>query len=133
VAITHQKTGARSGNNLAVRLGLAGALGMGALVTGFILTRSGRRLMGDVLAGRSRTPLEGRVLDSFWSDRVLGRRELEVVESGPGRVTVQGTVGNWEELGRATAIAERAKGVKEIEMLVEVDPGLLATRRRARG
>jgi hypothetical protein len=46
---------------------------------------------------------------------------------------VQGTVGNWEELGRATAIAERAKGVKEIEMLVEVDPGLLVTRRRARG
>jgi hypothetical protein len=118
---------------LAVRLGLAGALGVGALVTGFILTRSGRRLMGDVLAGRRRTPLEGRVLDSFWSDHVLGRRQLEVVESGPGRVTVQGAVGNWEELGRATALAERAKGVKEVEMLVEVDGELLRSRRRARG
>jgi hypothetical protein len=128
-----QKTNGHPGDNLVVRLGLAGALGVGALVTGFILTRPGRRLMGDVLAGRRRTPLEGRVLDAFWSDRVLGRRSLEVTESGPARVTVQGTVGNWEELGRATAIAERAKGVKEVEMQVEVDLELLRSKRRARG
>jgi hypothetical protein len=90
--------------------------------------------MGDVLAGRKRTPLEGRVLDALWSDRLLGRRQLEVAESAPGRITVQGTVGNWEEVGRATALTERTKGVKEVEMLVEVDLdlGLRRSRRRAR-
>jgi hypothetical protein len=104
-----------------MRLGLAGALGVGALVTGFILTRSGRRLVGDVLAGHSRTPLEGRVLDALWSDRVLGRRRFEVRETAPGRITVIGTVGSEEERGRALAIAERAKGVKEVEPELAVD------------
>jgi hypothetical protein len=104
-----------------MRIGLAGALGVGALVTGFILTRSGRRLVGDVLAGHNRTPLEGRVLDALWSDRVLGRRHFEVRESTPGRITVNGTVGSSEELGRALAIAERTKGVKEVEPHIAVD------------
>jgi hypothetical protein len=118
---TDRKPEGRSGN-LALRIGLAGALGVGALVTGFILTRSGRKLMGDVLAGRKRTPLEGRVLDALWSDRVLGRRHLDVSESEPGHIILSGTVTNWEEMGRANAIAEGAKGVKEVENKLEVGP-----------
>ena len=121
----------RSGN-LALRIGLAGALGVGALVTGFILTRSGRKLMGDVLAGRKRTPLEGRVLDALWSDRVLGRRTLEVKETAPGMIILSGTVTNWEEMGRANAIAEGAKGVKEVENKLEVGEVTPRERRRTR-
>jgi hypothetical protein len=105
--------------SLVIRIGLASALGVGALVTGFILTRPGRKLMGDVIAGRRRTPLEGRVLDAFWSDRLLGRRELEVRELGPGRVALLGTVENWEEVGRAVTLAEQTKGVKEVESRLE--------------
>jgi hypothetical protein len=115
-----QEDGRRK-SSLAVRVGLAGALGVGALVTGFILTRSGRRLVGDVLAGRSRTPLEGRVLDALWSDRVVGRRRFEVRETAPGAITVIGTVGSEEERGRVMAIAEGAKGVKEVEPHLAVD------------
>jgi hypothetical protein len=108
-------------SSLAMRVGLAGALGVGALVTGFILTRSGRRLVGDVLAGRSRTPLEGRVLDALWSDRVIGRRRFEVRETSPGCITLIGTLSSDEERGRALAIAESAKGVKEVEPHLAVD------------
>jgi hypothetical protein len=107
-------------SNIALRIGLASALGVGALVTGFILTRPGRKLMGDVIAGRKRTPLEGRVLDAFWSDRLLGPRTIEVREVGPGHVTLSGTVENWEEVGRAIALAERAKGVKQVESKLEI-------------
>jgi hypothetical protein len=105
----------RDSKNLALRVGLATALGVGALVTGFILTRPGRKLVVDVLAGRKRTQLEARVLDLLWSDRTLGRRRLEVRETGPGRVVLLGTVAGAEEVGRAVAVAERAKGVKEVE------------------
>jgi hypothetical protein len=111
------------------RIGLASALGVGALVTGFILTRPGRKLMGDVIAGRRRTPLEGRVLDALWSDRLLGRRELEVRETGGGRVALVGRVADLEEVGRAVAIAERANGVKEVESRLEV--GGIERRRRS--
>ena len=112
----------RGSGNLAVRIGLAGALGIGALVTGFILTRPGRKLVGDVLAGRSRTPLESRVLDALWSDRVLGRRKLEAQEIAPGRIALRGTVRSEEEVGRAVAVAEHAKGVREVESRLEVRP-----------
>jgi len=111
-----------SSRNLALRIGLAGALGVGALVTGFILTRPGRKLVGDVLAGRSRTHLESRVLDELWSDRLLGRRKLEVRELEGGRVALLGTVATAEEVGRALALAERAKGVKQVESQLTVDP-----------
>lgn len=111
-------------DKLALRLGLAGALGIGALVTGFILTRPGRRLMGDVLAGRRRTPLEGRVLDAFWSDRILGRRRLDVRETGPGQVVVRGTLATPEEVGRALALGEGAEGVREVRTEIEVDPAV---------
>ena len=107
--------GDKKAGNIVLRIGLASALGVGALVTGFILTRPGRKLMGDVISGRKRTQLEGRVLDALWSDRLLGSREIEVRETGPGQVALSGTLTNWEEVGRAVALAERAKGVKVVD------------------
>ena len=75
--------------------------------------------MSDVIVGRKHTPLEGRVLDAFWSDRLLGRRELEVHEVGPGKVELVGVVENWEEVGRAVTLAERTKWVKEVASRLE--------------
>ena len=128
---TDQPDEKKKSSNLMLRVGLASALGVGALVTGFILTRPGRKLMRDVIAGRKRTPLEGRVLDAFWSDRLLGRRELEVLELGPGKVALIGVVENWEEVGRAVTLAERIKGVKEVESRLET--GLRKARLRGQG
>jgi hypothetical protein len=112
----------KASGNLAIRIGLASALGVGALVTGFILTRPGRKLVTDVLAGHTRTTLEARVLDALWSDRLLGRRKLDVREVEPGRVAIFGAVRTSEEVGRAVAVAERAKGVRGVESLLEVEP-----------
>jgi hypothetical protein len=112
----------KASGNLAIRIGLAGALGIGAVVTGFILTRPGRKLVVDVLAGRARTTLEARVLDALWSDRLLGRRKLDVRQIEPGRVALLGTVRSSEEVGRAVAIAEQAKGVRGVEARLDVEP-----------
>jgi len=101
----------RSG--LGVRLGLAAAVGLGALASGLLLTRPGRRLVADVFGGRRRSPLESRVLDELWSDRLLGRR-IDVAEVEPGRVVLRGRVRSRDEVGRAMALAERAKGVKSV-------------------
>ena len=112
----------KAGNSLALRLGIAGALGLGALATGFILTRPGRKLLADVMAGRTRTHVESRVLDELWSDRLLGRRRIEVHEAAPGHVVLLGRVASAEEIGRAVALSERVQGVQEVDSELEVDP-----------
>jgi hypothetical protein len=105
--------GERSG--LGVRLGLAAAVGLGALASGLLLTRPGRRLVADVFGGRRRSPVESRVLDELWNDRLLGRRRIDVSEVEPGRVVLRGRVRSRDEVGRAMALAERAKGVKSVD------------------
>ena len=110
--------GDRSG--LGVRIGLAAAIGLGALASGFLLTRPGRRLVADVFGGRRRSPVESRVLDALWNDRLLGRRRIDVAEVEPGRVHLQGRVRSWEEVGRAKALAERTKGVTTVTDQLEV-------------
>ena len=107
---------------LGVRIGLAAAIGLGALASGFLLTRPGRRLVADVFGGRRRSAVESRVLDNLWSDRVLGRRRIDVAEVAPGRVVLTGRVRNWEEVGRAVAVAERAKGVSAVVQELELAP-----------
>jgi osmotically-inducible protein OsmY len=62
------------------------------------------------------------VLDALWSDRLLGPREIEVRETGPGQVSLSGELDNWEEVGRAVALAERAKGVKQVESKMTIAP-----------
>src|SRR5688572_32194749 len=108
---------------LGARIGLAAAIGLGALASGLLLTRPGRRLVADVFGGRRRSPVESRVLDNLWSDRVLGRRRIDVAEVEPGRVVLRGRVRNWEEVGRAVSVAERAKGVTTVAQELEVSPG----------
>jgi hypothetical protein len=98
-----------------VRLGLAAAVGLGALASGLLLTRPGRRLVADVFGGRRRSPLESRVLDELWNDRLLGRQRIDVTEVEPGRVVLRGRVGSRDEVGRAMALAERAQGVKSVD------------------
>ena len=107
-------------SGLGLRIGLAAAIGLGALASGFLLTRPGRRLVADVFDGRRRTALESRVLDNLWSDRVLGRRRIDVAEVAPGRVTLRGMVRSRDEVGRAVAVAERAKGVTGVSEELEV-------------
>jgi osmotically-inducible protein OsmY len=60
------------------------------------------------------------VLDALWSDRLLGRRRIDVAEVEPGTVMLRGRVRGWEEVGRAIALAERTKGVKKVEERFEV-------------
>jgi len=110
--------GERSG--WGARIGLAAAVGLGALASGFLLTRPGRRLVADVFGGRRRSPVESRVLDELWNDRLVGRRRIDVAEVEPGRVVLRGRVRSRDEVGRAMALAERAKGVKAVVDQLEV-------------
>ena len=103
-----------------VRLGLGAAIGLGALASGLLLTRPGRRLVADVFGGRRRSPVESRVLDELWNDRLLGKRRIDVSEVEPGRVVLRGRVRSRDEVGRAMALAERAKGVKAVADQLEV-------------
>ena len=43
------------------RVGIAGAIALGAVASGLLLSRSGRRLLGEVWQGRQRTTIEDRV------------------------------------------------------------------------
>jgi hypothetical protein len=110
----------KGGMSTGARVGLAAAIGLGALASGLLLTRPGRRLVADVFRGGRRSTVESRVLDSLWADRVLGGRHIEVAEISPGRVVLRGRVANRDEVGRAVAIAERAKGVIAVVEELEV-------------
>lgn len=105
-----------------MRAGLAAAIGLGALASGLLLTRPGRRLVADVFRGGRRSAIESRVLDNLWSDRVLGRRRIDVREIAPGRVVLSGRVRSRDEVGRAVAVAERAKGVTTVIEELDVLP-----------
>jgi hypothetical protein len=107
-------------SSLGLRIGLAAAIGLGALASGFLLTRPGRRLVADVFDGRRRSAVESRVLDNLWNDRLLGKRRIDVNEVAPGRVALRGRVRSRDEVGRAVAVAERAKGVTEVIDQLEV-------------
>lgn len=112
------KPAERSG--LGMRIGLAAAIGLGALASGLLLTRGGRRLVADVFGGRKRTAMESRVLDLLWNDRILGKRKIEVAELEPGTIALRGKVRSRDEVGRAIAVAEQAKGVKEVVEQLQV-------------
>lgn len=107
-------------SGLGMRIGLAAAIGLGALASGMLLTRPGRRLVADVFGGRRRSAVESRVLDNLWSDRLLGKRRIDVAEVAPGRVVLRGRVASRDEVGRAIAVAERAKGVSAVIEELEV-------------
>jgi osmotically-inducible protein OsmY len=104
----------------ALKVGIFSAVALGAAVSGFLVSRQGRRFVKDVWDGRSRSQLEDRALEALWSDRKLGRREIEVQEVEPGVVALIGRVRNTDERRRARSVIAAIKGVNEIEDRLEV-------------
>lgn len=117
-----EKDGSTPG--LALRMGIAGALGIGAVVSGLVVSRKGRRLVREAWQGRRRTRLEDRVLDVFWGDPVLGRREIDVTEIAPGSIRLSGDVAVGVERRRALRIAAGVRDVQQVEDQLAVDPRL---------
>ena len=106
----------------ALKVGIFGAVALGAAVSGFLVTRQGRGFVKDVWDGRRRSQLEDRVLDALWADRALGRRPIEVQEIEPGVVALMGRVRDNEERRRARSVVATVKGINEIEDRLEIRP-----------
>jgi hypothetical protein len=111
----------KKASHVALKVGLAGAIAFGALASGFLVSRRGRRFLRDVWQERKRSPLEDRVIDQIWGEPVLGRRPIEVHEVEPGVIAVVGAVRTPEERRAVLNIARRIKGVMDVEdrLLVE--------------
>ncbi|MEO5510162.1 MAG: BON domain-containing protein [Longimicrobiales bacterium] len=123
-------TGKKIGS-LAIKVGIAGAIGFGAIATGLFVSRRGRHLVKEAWQGRERTRLEDRVLDLLWGDPVLGRREIDVDEIDSGVVAIFGDVRTEQERRVALALAREVKGVSEVQDHLKVVPR--APRRGGRG
>ena len=104
----------------AVKVGIFGAVALGAAVSGFLVSRQGRRFVRDVWDERRRTPLEDRVLDAIWADRKIGRRAIEVQEIEPGVIALTGKVRSREERKQVRTVLARIKEVREIEDRLEL-------------
>jgi hypothetical protein len=115
---------------LGTRLALGGAVAFGALASGFLVSRRGRRLVADTFRGMRRSPLADRVLDRFWDEPALGRRRLDVEEPREGTIVVVGSIATDRERDLAVAIAASVPGVVEVVDRLLLDPALV--RRRAR-
>ena len=114
-------------SQVALKWGIAGAIAFGALASGFLISRRGRRFVQDVWHEKRRTPLEDRVIDTIWGEPELGKRHVDVAEIEPGVIAVLGQVRSNEEREALLDIAHHTKGVKEVEDRLEV-----VTRRRRR-
>jgi len=112
----------RNVSGLVVKLGIAGVVAFGAVATGLLASRPGRRLVREAWQGRRRTRIEDRVLDALWADRVLGRRAIDAQEVEDGRVVITGQVRNDEERERARELAAQVEGVSAVEDRLEVVP-----------
>lgn len=110
----------RAFSNLAIKIGVAGVIGLGALASGLFISRRGRHLIKEAMEGRRRTRIEDRALDALWGDRVLGRREIDVDELDEGAVALLGVVRSEDERRRALAIAAKTPGVKTVVDQLEV-------------
>ena len=106
----------------ALKVGIFGAVALGAAVSGFMLSRQGRRFVKDVWTERQRSPLEDRALDTLWADPVIGSRPIEVKEVEPGVIALIGRVRNADERRRAMTLLAAVKGITEIEDQLEVRP-----------
>ena len=117
----------------ALKVGIFGAVALGAAVSGFLVTRQGRGFVKDVWDGRRRSQLEDRVMDALWADRDLGRRSIEVQEIEPGVVALIGRVRDNEERRRARSVVATVKGINEIEDRLEIRPRKRLRSREGRG
>lgn len=109
-------------SRLALKIGIAGFVGFGAIATGLFVTRKGRHLVREAWEGRERSRLEDRVLDALWSDPRLARRRIDVAEGVDGQVKLAGIVRNNTERVEAVDIAARVKGVTMVLDALEVVP-----------
>jgi hypothetical protein len=107
---------------LALKLGIAGAIGFGALATGMFVTRKGRHLVREAWQGRERTRIEDRVLDTLWDDPRIARRRIDVHEVEPGRVELFGKVRTIGERRRTVRLVQEVAGVQEVYDHLEVVP-----------
>ncbi len=112
----------RVNSNLAIKIGVAGIIGLGALASGLFISRRGRHLIKEAMEGRRRTTVEDRALDALWGDRVLGRRDIDVDELDEGTLAVLGEVRSEDERRRALAIAARTPGVSTVVDQLQVRP-----------
>jgi len=123
---------------LALKIGIAGAIGLGAIVSGLLISRSGRRLVREAWQGRRRTRLEDRVLDALWGDPHVGRRNFDVQEIDAGVVVLTGVVRSRREKNRALRLVRALDNVHRvddrvtIERLPERERRLAPLRRRFR-
>jgi hypothetical protein len=104
----------RKPGELALKIGVVGAIGVGAVLSGLFISRRGRHLLREAWQGRRRSRLEDRVLDTLWGDPVLGRREIEVEERPSGTVILTGEVRSGRERRLAVALAREIKGVNQV-------------------
>jgi hypothetical protein len=114
---------------LVMKIGIVGAIGLGAIVSGLLMSRGGRRLVKEAWQGRRRTRLEDRVLDALWGDPRIGRRDFDVEEIGEGVIAVSGVVYGRRERARALRIVRALNDVLRVEDRLVVEP---APRRRSR-
>jgi hypothetical protein len=105
---------------LALKIGIAGFIGFGALATGMFVTRKGRHLVREAWQGRERTRIEDRVLDGWWDDPRLARRTMDVHEVDAGHIEITGTVRTPGERRRAVRLAKAVPGVNVIDDHLEV-------------
>jgi hypothetical protein len=105
---------------LALKIGIAGFVGFGALATGMFVTRKGRHLVREAWQGRERTRIEDRVLDLWWDDPRIARRKLDVREVEPGHIELTGTVHSVGERRRVVQLAKSIKGVNVIDDHLDV-------------
>jgi len=117
-------------SSLGARVAVGGLVAFGALASGFLVSRRGRRLVMDTFKGTRRTPLADRVLDRLWEDPALGRRRVEADEPEDGTVVLLGSVATDRERALALEVAASVPGVIEIQDRLILDPSLI--RRRAR-
>ena len=120
--------------SLALKIGIASAIGFGAIATGLFVSRRGRHLVKEAFQGRERTRLEDRVLDTLWGDPVIGRRDIDVDELDAGVVALFGDVRTEQERRVALALARQVKGITEVQDHMQVVPRQKKqlARRRAR-
>lgn len=107
---------------MALKIGVAGFIGFGAIATGLFVTRKGRHLVREAWEGRERTRIEDRVLDALWDDDRLARRRIDVDELEDGHVELAGVVRSEEERRHALEVAADVKGVAGVVDRLDVVP-----------
>jgi len=113
--------GKRDITGMAIKVGIAGAIGFGAIASGLFISRRGRHLMKEAWQGRKRTRIEDRVLDALWGDPRLSRRDIDVTELEPGIIALTGSVESRGERRRAALMAERVREVREVVNRLEIE------------